>query len=82
MLRAVHRPVVLPGPGGRVEPTPRRRAARARSAPGGEGREGWNDAVLAVLTGRRLPSLSRGAGEPRLGRASEPVRSGGVAARG
>jgi mannosyl-3-phosphoglycerate phosphatase family protein len=54
MLRAVHRPVLLPRPGGTVEPCllaalPHAERAR-RGGPGG-----WNDAVLAVLTGRRLP---------------------------
>jgi mannosyl-3-phosphoglycerate phosphatase len=81
MLRAVQRPIVLPGPESRVEPTLAAGVPRAERAWQG-GPRGWNDAVLAALTGRRLPSLSRGAGEPRLGRASEPVRSGGVAARG
>lgn len=57
MLRAAHRPVVLPGPDGSIEPklaSALPRAERARSG----GPEGWNDAVLAVLTGRRLPSLA------------------------
>jgi len=81
MLRAVQRPIVLPGPGSRVEPTLAAGVPRAERAWQG-GPRGWNDAVLAALTGRRLPSLSRGVGEPRIGCASEPVPSGGVAARG
>jgi mannosyl-3-phosphoglycerate phosphatase len=67
MLRAVHRPIVLPGPGGRVEPRLAADLPHAERAPRG-GPEGWNDAVLAVLTGRRLPALDprarRGDGHP------------------
>ena len=54
MLRAVHRPVLLPGPGGTVEPCLLAALPHAERARRG-GPEGWNDAVLAVLTGRRLP---------------------------
>jgi len=57
MLRAVHRPVLLPGPGGKVEPCLLAALPHAERAPGG-GPEGWNDAVLAVLTGRRLPAAA------------------------
>jgi mannosyl-3-phosphoglycerate phosphatase len=57
MLRAAHRPIVLPGPGGRVEPCLAAELPRAERA-AREGPEGWNDAVLAVLTGRRLPTVS------------------------
>jgi mannosyl-3-phosphoglycerate phosphatase len=56
MLRAAHRPIVLPGPGGRVEPSLAAELPRAERAPRG-GAEGWNDAVFAVLTGRRLPTV-------------------------
>jgi mannosyl-3-phosphoglycerate phosphatase family protein len=54
MLRAVHRPVLLPRPGGTVEPCLLAALPHAERARRG-GPEGWNDAVLAVLTGRRLP---------------------------
>lgn len=57
MLRAVHRPIVLPGGDGRVEPWLAARLPRAELAPHA-GPEGWNDAVLAVLTGRRLAAVS------------------------
>jgi hypothetical protein len=57
MLRAAHRPVVLPGPGGDVEPWLAAELPDAERAPRG-GPEGWNDAVLAILTGRRLPALA------------------------
>jgi mannosyl-3-phosphoglycerate phosphatase len=57
MLRAAHRPVVLPWPGGGVEPSLAAELPGAERAPRG-GAEGWNDAVLAVLTGRRLPTVS------------------------
>jgi mannosyl-3-phosphoglycerate phosphatase len=57
MLQAAHRPIVLPGPGGRLEPQLVAGLPEAERAPGG-GPEGWNDAVLAVLTGRRLPTVS------------------------
>lgn len=57
MLRAAHRPIVLPGPGGTVEPllaVEMKSAERARRG----GPEGWNDAVLTVLAGQRLPTVS------------------------
>jgi hypothetical protein len=57
MLLAVHRPILLPGPGGRVEP---RLAAELPQAervwPGGP--RGWNDAVLSALSQRRLPGIA------------------------
>ena len=56
----------------------RPRCPRAERAPHG-GPEGWNDAVLAVLTGRRLPTVSdgeTGSGVPEADR--EPA----LAARG
>lgn len=57
MLRAVHRPVVLPGPGGGVEQLLAAELKHAERARRG-GPEGWNDAVLTVLAGRRLPTVS------------------------
>jgi mannosyl-3-phosphoglycerate phosphatase len=60
MLRAVHRPVVLPGPGGEVEPLLAAELKHAERARRG-GPEGWNEAVLAVLAERRLPTVSPGA---------------------
>ena len=57
MLRAVHRPVVLPGPGGGVEQLLAAELKHAERARRG-GPEGWNDAVLAVLSGRHLPTVS------------------------
>jgi mannosyl-3-phosphoglycerate phosphatase len=57
MLRAVHRPVVLPGRGGGVEQRLAAELKHAERARRG-GPEGWNDAVLAVLAGRRLPTVS------------------------
>ena len=57
MLRAVHRPVLLPRPGGAVEPCLLSALPHAERAPRG-GPEGWNDAVLAVLTGRRLAAAA------------------------
>jgi mannosyl-3-phosphoglycerate phosphatase len=79
MLRAVHRPIVLPGPGGKVEPCLAAALPHAERAPRG-GPEGWNDAVLTVLTGRRLPTVApdRRAGGGLPGIDGAP----GVAARG
>jgi mannosyl-3-phosphoglycerate phosphatase len=57
MLRAVHRPVLLPGPDGTVDPSLLAALPRAERAPRA-GPGGWNDAVLAVLTGRRLPAAA------------------------
>jgi mannosyl-3-phosphoglycerate phosphatase len=57
MLRAVHRPIVLPGPGGRVEPQLAAGLPRAERA-WQEGPRGWNDAVLSVLARRPLPGLA------------------------
>lgn len=71
MLRAAHRPVVLPRPGGRVEPRLAEELPHAERAPA-PGPEGWNDAMLAILTGRRLPTL---AGEAR-GDAGRPANGG------
>jgi mannosyl-3-phosphoglycerate phosphatase family protein len=66
MLRAAQRPIVMPGPGGRLEPqlaTGLPGAERARQG----GPAGWNDAVLAVLTGHALPGVSAGDGPAGLG---------------
>ena len=56
MLRAVHRPIVLPGPGGRVDATLASGLPRAERAWQG-GPRGWNDAVLCALARRRLPGV-------------------------
>lgn len=56
MLRAAHRPVVLPRTVGGVEPRLAAELPHAEHAPRG-GPGGWNDAVLAILAGRRLPTL-------------------------
>lgn len=61
MLRAAHRPVVLPALAGGVEPLLAKELPHAERAPR-RGPGGWNDAVLAILTGRRLPAL---ASDPR-----------------
>ena len=67
MLRAAHRPIVLPRPAFGVEPLLSAELPHAERAPRG-GPEGWNDAVLAVLTGRRLAALAadgrQGEGHP------------------
>jgi mannosyl-3-phosphoglycerate phosphatase len=57
MLRAVDRPIVLPGPGGRVEPRLASALPRAERA-WREGPVGWNDAVLSALADRPLPALA------------------------
>jgi mannosyl-3-phosphoglycerate phosphatase len=66
MLRAVHRPIVLPGPGGRIEPSLAAGLPRAERAWQG-GPRGWNDAVLSALARRRLPAVEapRPQPEPR-----------------
>ena len=56
MLRAVHRPIVLPGPGGRIEPSLAAGLPRAERAWQG-GPRGWSDAVLSALARRRLPGV-------------------------
>jgi mannosyl-3-phosphoglycerate phosphatase len=64
MLRAVQRPIALPTPSGEVHPEIAGGLIRAERAwRGGAG--GWADAVIAALTGRRLPPL-------------EPARPGGA----
>jgi mannosyl-3-phosphoglycerate phosphatase len=57
MLRSVHRPIVLPGSGGRVDPE------LAAGLPGAErawqaGPRGWKDAVLCALSERALPKIA------------------------
>jgi predicted mannosyl-3-phosphoglycerate phosphatase (HAD superfamily) len=66
MLRAVHRPIVVPGPGGRIEPSLAAGLPRAERGWQG-GPRGWNDAVLAALARRRLPGVEapRPRPEPR-----------------
>jgi mannosyl-3-phosphoglycerate phosphatase len=55
LLEAVDRPIVMPRGGG-VDPLLTQRLPRAERAPA-PGPAGWNAAVLAVLEGRRLPSV-------------------------
>lgn len=60
LLEAVDRPIVIPRPSGRPD------ATLATALPGAElapapGPAGWNAAVLAVLAGRRLPRVGKGA---------------------
>lgn len=57
MLRAAHRPVLLPDPDGKFEPVLVASLPHAERAPSC-GPEGWNEAVLTVLTGRRLPAAA------------------------
>ncbi len=66
MLRAVHHPIVLPGPGGRIEPSLAAGVPRAERAWQG-GPRGWNDAVLSALARRQLPRVVAPGprGEPR-----------------
>jgi mannosyl-3-phosphoglycerate phosphatase family protein len=56
MLRSVHRPVVLPMRDGTVHPELARGLRPAERAWQG-GSRGWSDAVIAAITGRRLPPL-------------------------
>jgi len=80
MLRAAHRPILLPGPGGRLDPGLAAELPLAERARQG-GPEGWNDAVLAVLTGHRLAAVSDADG--RGGREAQAVeRELSLAARG
>lgn len=76
MLRAVSRPVVLPGPCGGVEPLLAAELPQAERAPCA-GPKGWNDAVLTVLSGRRLPAASPEArpGESRATAIERPRRT-------
>lgn len=59
MLEAVDRPIVVPRSGGECDESLALRLAGAERAPA-PGPRGWNDAVLAVLRGERLPRLGRG----------------------
>jgi predicted mannosyl-3-phosphoglycerate phosphatase (HAD superfamily) len=56
MLRAVDRPIVLPTRDGAIHPELARGLPRAERAWQG-GSSGWSDAVIAAITGRRLPPL-------------------------
>jgi mannosyl-3-phosphoglycerate phosphatase len=56
LLQAVHRPIVVPGPGG-VDPALAAALPRAEQAPA-PGSAGWNAAVLAVLSGATLPQVA------------------------
>jgi mannosyl-3-phosphoglycerate phosphatase len=80
MLRAAHRPVVLPAAGGRLEPLLVQELPGAERARRG-GPAGWNDAVLAVLTGHRLPGVSAvdvaGGPGPRAGRGEVGIAASG-----
>jgi mannosyl-3-phosphoglycerate phosphatase len=54
MLRHADRPIIVPRRDGRADAALRRALPAAEVAPQ-PGPAGWNDAVLAVLDGRRLP---------------------------
>jgi mannosyl-3-phosphoglycerate phosphatase len=59
LLRTVDRPIVVPGPDGRIDP------ALAEALPGAEraprpGPAGWNEAILTVLGSGRLPGVALG----------------------
>jgi mannosyl-3-phosphoglycerate phosphatase len=56
LLRAVERPIVVPGPAG-VDPALAAALPRAERAPE-PGPAGWNAALLAVLAGSRLPPVA------------------------
>jgi mannosyl-3-phosphoglycerate phosphatase len=58
LLEAVDRPIVIPR-AGRVDPVLAECLPRAERAPE-PGPAGWNAAVLAVLDGRRLPTVGEG----------------------
>jgi mannosyl-3-phosphoglycerate phosphatase len=57
MLEQSDRPIVVPRPNGSLEPTLASGLPRAERAPA-PGPTGWNEAVLAVLRGERLPSVA------------------------
>jgi mannosyl-3-phosphoglycerate phosphatase family protein len=66
MLSAVDRPIVLPRPTGIVDAELARALPHSERAPA-PGPTGWNAAVLAVLSDRRLPAVSasiEGGGRP------------------
>jgi hypothetical protein len=60
VLAAVDRPIVIPRPGDRIDADLASHLPAAERAPA-PGPAGWNAAILAVLAGRRLPTV----GEPR-----------------
>jgi mannosyl-3-phosphoglycerate phosphatase len=57
LLRAAHRPIVIPRPGGAIDPELKGALPAAERAPL-PGPAGWNAAVLAVLDGGTLPAVS------------------------
>lgn len=57
MLQAVDRPILVPRPGGEIAPALAAGLPQAERAPR-PGPVGWNAAVLAVLSGARLPSVT------------------------
>jgi predicted mannosyl-3-phosphoglycerate phosphatase (HAD superfamily) len=56
LLQAVDRPILVPRPDGLVSPVLAEALPHAERAPR-PGPEGWNAAVLAVLSGARLASM-------------------------
>ena len=54
MLEVCDRPIVVPRANGSLEPSLAGALPRAERAPG-PGPTGWNEAVLGVLRGERLP---------------------------
>jgi mannosyl-3-phosphoglycerate phosphatase len=59
LLLAVERPIVIPRPGGGLDPVLARAIPGAERAPA-PGPAGWNVAMLAVLAGERLPAVAGG----------------------
>jgi mannosyl-3-phosphoglycerate phosphatase len=57
LLRAVERPIVVPGPDGHVAPVFERELPEAERAPA-PGPQGWNAAILRILAGDRLPRVA------------------------
>jgi mannosyl-3-phosphoglycerate phosphatase len=57
MLRAVHRPIILPALGGEIDPSLAAGLPRAERASQG-GPQGWNDAVLSALARRPVPAIA------------------------
>ena len=56
LLTAVDRPIVIPRPGGRLDPELAEALPRAERAPS-PGPAGWNAAASSVLEGRTLPAV-------------------------
>jgi mannosyl-3-phosphoglycerate phosphatase len=56
-LRLVDRPVIMPRPGGDLDPELAAALPRAERAPAA-GPEGWNLALVAIVAGRRLASVT------------------------